>query len=227
MNPNILIIEDDLTLNTQLKDMLNEAGFTVWQAFDASPVSELLDSHPIDLILLDLNLPDVSGHGVLEQIRQQSDKPVIVISARDADSERILGLKNGADDYLIKPFNFIELRLRIEAILRRCANLQTKTDVASLTSGALRLIKHPQTVLYQEQHVKLTSVQFNILWALVAQDGQPLSKPALYRMVLKKEFSRYDRSLDMHISRIRRKLVAAGMPAGQLQTIHGTGYCLQ
>lgn len=227
MEHGILIIEDDLSLNDQLKVMLNAAGFNVWQLQDGTALENILATQSIHLVLLDLTLPDVSGHEVLQRIRQQSDLPVIVITARDAEAERILGLRNGADDYLSKPFNFLELRLRIEAILRRYTVAQSGIEPKQLNLGALQLIKQPQSVYYHGESVELTTVQFKLLWTLARHYQQPLSKPALYRRVLKKDFSRYDRSLDMHISRIRRKLIAAGMPEDKLLTVHGTGYCLQ
>lgn len=227
MEHSILIIEDDLSLNDQLKVMLNAAGFKVWQLQDGNTLDAILATQSIHLVLLDLTLPGVSGHELLQRIRQQSDLPVIVITARVAEAERILGLRNGADDYLSKPFNFLELRLRIEAILRRCIVTPAGGEPEQLTLGALQLIKQPQSVCYFGETVVLTAVQFKLLWTLALHYQQPLSKPVLYRRVLKKDFSRYDRSLDMHISRIRRKLIAAGMPTDTLLTVHGTGYCLQ
>ncbi|MCX4190031.1 response regulator transcription factor [Methylophaga sp. OBS3] len=227
MEYSILIIEDDQVLNDQLKQMLTKAGFSVWQSHDAYSVTTILSSHTIHLVLLDLTLPDSCGHDLLQQIRQQSDVPVILITARNAQSERILGLQNGADDFLGKPFNFLELQLRIEAVLRRSSQHTQSQEPNRLTLGPLRLQKQPYSVVYNQQEITLTTVQFKLLWTLARHYQQPLSKAELYRRVLLKDFSRYDRSLDMHISRVRRKLVAAGMPADKLLTVHGTGYCLQ
>ncbi len=133
---------------------------------------------------------------------------------------------SGADDYIPKPFSFTELLLRIEALLRRTlGSLDQRADPDELTVGSLALNRSTLTVSFAGQPVPLTQIQFRLLWVLVLHQGEALSKPYLYQVVLEKEFSRYDRSLDMHLSRVRRKLVDAGMAADRLQTVHGKGYC--
>ena len=138
-----------------------------------------------------------------------------------------MGFKNGADDYLPKPFNFTELVLRIEAILRRVRAIDHPHQENSvLEHEGLMLDRKKQKVFFHEQVVQLTPIQFKLLWTLTQHANHLLSKPQLYRLVMERDFSRYDRSLDMHMSRVRRKLIDVGMPVDRLQTVHGTGYML-
>jgi two-component system response regulator PfeR len=180
-----------------------------------------------DLILLDVALPEKDGYAVLKTLRQSRTTPVMMLTAHGAEEERITGLRNGADDYLPKPFNLTELLLRIEAILRRSLP-QTKSEssLTRLTRAGLEIDRNKLQVSFDGKQLTFTPIQFKLLWTLMQHPEQTISKPALYQLVLEREFSRYDRSLDMHMSRVRRKLTAAGMPADRLQTVHGTGYKL-
>jgi two-component system response regulator PfeR len=223
----ILIIEDDQKLNNQLRQLLEAADFDIDQAFDGEQGLLRALREPFDLILLDVALPGRDGYSVLKSIRQNRQTPVMMLTAHGAEEERITGLRNGADDYLSKPFNLTELLLRIEAILRRSLP-QTKPEklMSRLSRAGLELDKSKQQVMFDGKAMTFTPIQFKLLWTLMQHPNQTLSKPALYRMVLEREFSRYDRSLDMHMSRVRRKLVAAGMAVDRLQTVHGSGYML-
>ncbi|KGM06034.1 Copper-sensing two-component system response regulator CpxR [Methylophaga thiooxydans] len=223
----ILIIEDDKILNKQLRVLLDGAGFEVTQSYDGDAGLLTAVSDQFDLILLDVALPGIDGYNVLKVLRQSRETPVIMLTAHGAEEERIIGLRNGADDYLSKPFNLTELLLRIEAILRRSLR-QTKPEVSvsHMNRSGLQLDKTTQEVYFDGKKITFTPLQFKLLWILMQHPSQTLSKPQLYRLVLERDFSRYDRSLDMHMSRVRRKLVAAGMPADRLQTVHGTGYIL-
>lgn len=227
MSAKVLIVEDDPTLNKQLNQLLENAGFSTITAYDGNEGLTKAISLPLDLILLDVSLPEKDGYSVLRTLRQTRVTPVIMLTAHGAEEERILGLKSGADDYLSKPFNFTELLLRIEAILRRSLPQTSPDDEQKqLTRHGIKLDKSKQTVFFADQPIPFTPIQFKLLWTLMQNPNQTLSKSQLYRLVLEKEFSRYDRSLDMHMSRVRRKLVMAGLPADHLQTVHGTGYIL-
>merc|ERR1711969_110240 len=142
--------------------------------------------------------------------------------------ERIRGLRHGADDYLAKPFNLTELQLRIDAILRRTRSADSRAvQPPSLNIETLALDRHTLRARVGEQDLALTPLQFRLLWQLMLQRGEVLTKPYLYRVVFEREHSGYDRSLDMHISRIRRRLAEAGLAADRLQTLHGRGYSFQ
>lgn len=203
----VLIVEDDPELNSQLGVLLPALN----QRFD--------------LILLDVLLPRMDGFSVLKQLRRTCQTPVMILSACGAEEERIQGFSGGADDYVAKPFSFTELLLRMEAVLRRSMGWQPPTaDACELRLDGLILDRRRQTVHFAGTPVELTPVQFRLLWMLALHAGQPVSKPCLYQLVLERDFSCHDRSLDMHVSRVRRKLTAAGMAAGRLQTLHGKGY---
>lgn len=223
--PSILIIEDDRTLNNQLADLLQGRGFNTHQCHDGEQGLLSALSDKFDLILLDVLLPTMDGFSVLNKLRKSKHTPVMILTACGAEEERIQGYSSGADDYLPKPFNFTELVLRIDALLRRSLGLiKPQAQANCQTVDLLMLDRIRQGVTYDGESISLTPIQFKLLWILVENRHEVLSKPYLYQLVLEREFSRYDRSLDMHLSRIRRKLMDAGMPADRLTTVHGKGY---
>ncbi|KPQ21646.1 MAG: two component signal transduction system response regulator CpxR [Halomonas sp. HL-93] len=181
----------------------------------------------IHLLLLDVRLPGMSGHELLAELRQHASMPVLMLSACGAEEERIQGLQNGADDYLAKPFHPLELTLRIEALLRRITHMPPASNARHLAIDSLWLDGNAASLHVAGHSVELTPLQFRLLWLLADHKGQTLSKSYLYQRLFQREHSPYDRSLDMHISRIRRKLNSAGFDARRLQTQHGKGYCLQ
>jgi len=225
LTPNILIIEDDITLNNQLAGLLKGKGFSIRQCHDGEQGLLSALTEKFDLILLDVLLPSMDGFSVLSKLRRAKQTPVMMLTACCAEEERIQGYSSGADDFLPKPFNFTELVLRIEALLRRSFGLfKAPTSASEQMIDQLKLDRTNQQVSYDQQPLSLTPIQFKLLWILVENQGEVLTKPYLYQTVLEREFSRYDRSLDMHLSRVRRKLVDAGMPADRLSTVHGKGY---
>ena len=227
-NTRILIIEDDVTLSNQVSRLLTEKGFHTSQCFDGEKGLLTALRERFDLILLDILLPSLNGLSLLNQLRQIKQTPVMMITASGAEQERIEGYRKGADDYLPKPFNFTEMMLRIEALLRRSkASLSPPQSNAVLHVDQLLLNRVQQRVTFNEQQVELTPIQFKLLWVLVENQQEVLSKAFLYQSVLDRPFSRYDRSLDMHLSRVRKKLVDAGMLADRLATVHGKGYRFQ
>ncbi|WP_425055520.1 response regulator transcription factor [Pseudomonas abyssi] len=220
----ILIVEDDRQLSGQLGQLLEHTGYAVQCCDDGSAGLELALREQHDLLLLDVKLPGLNGFSLLKRLRQHSRMPVIMVTASNAEEERIRGLRHGADDYLAKPYSLEELQLRIDAVLRRVRPVGARqAEPEQLTVGSLRLDRAQQWAEAGDIRLDLTPLQFRLLWQLVAQRGEVLSKPYLYRVVLDREFSRYDRSLDMHISRIRRRLIDAGL-GDVLQTQHGRGY---
>ena len=221
----ILIIEDDPILNDQIAAQLTKNGYRIEQCFCGEKGLTTAVSRFFDLILLDVLLPVRDGFSVLNNLRKTRDTPVMMLTACGAEEDRITGFSKGADDYLPKPFSFTELGLRIDAILRRTRLLKdTSTDTNEMARGLLSLNKNTQRVSYNKNPITMTPIQFKLLWLLVSHQHEVLSKPYLYQLVLEREFSAYDRSLDMHLSRVRRKLVDAGMEKDKLKTVHGLGY---
>ncbi len=226
----ILVIEDDLSLNKQVCDMLHHQGFQACAEFDGESGLKAASHGSFDLILLDAMLPRRDGYSVLNSLRKTSQTPVIMVTAKDAEEERIRGLRNGADDYLAKPFNKTELLLRIEALLRRTRQwFQTRepNTVHQQQLDGLELDRLAKTAGVLGLPIEFTQTQFSLLWALLSQPNEVLTKPYLYQTVLHKSYGVHDRSLDMHMSRIRRKLDEAGWQGERLKTVHGQGYCLK
>ena len=227
--PNILIIEDDHGLSEELAAQLGESGYQARQCYDGhSGLAAALNDH-FSLILLDVLLPGLDGFALLNRLRRVCSTPVIMLTARGAEEDRISGFKCGADDYLPKPFSITELMLRIDAVIRRSAGVSAiRPDTQmQLHFDSLQLDKTGQRATCADQPLDLTDMEFRLLWMLIECRGEVQSKSHLYQQLMQRPFSRYDRSIDMHISNLRRKLRQAGFPASRLVTMHGQGYCLK
>lgn len=212
-------------LNEQITTALAARDYDVEQCFDGDSGLVAASSNRHDLILLDIMLPQRNGLSLLNVLRRQSDVPVVIVSARHAEEERIKGLTAGADDYLSKPFSIQELVLRIDAILRR-SQATHDHSLDYLEIDQLSISKRQHSASIGHTPLLLTPTEFSLLWALAANSGEVLPRAYLYQTVLKRAHSAYDRSLDMHLSRVRRKLTATGWDGNRLKTVHGRGYCL-
>ncbi|WP_028886996.1 response regulator transcription factor [Teredinibacter turnerae] len=222
---NILIVEDDPLLNQHLSELVAGAGYGVERCFDGASALKAVRCGRHHLMILDLMLPQLDGIALLGHVRKTSLLPVIIVSAKGAEEERIVGLKQGADDYISKPFNATELLLRMEALLRRTQAASTPLT-CQISVDSLHLNPSTLEAFIDGRQLELTQIQFTILWQLVSNRGQVLSKAYLYRHALNRSPGTYDRGLDMHLSRVRRKLTDAGWSGHRLQTVHGKGYCL-
>lgn len=222
----VLIIEDDPILNNHLQELLSKAGHQIDQCADGDKGLELASCNRYHLILLDIMLPHRDGLSLLRMLRKTQQTPVILITAKGAEEERIKGFSQGADDYVTKPFSSTELLLRIEALLRRSHPMTKDMDSDVLKYDELEIDRKKQSVLVMDQRVDMTPIEFKLIWVLALQQGETLSKAYLNQLVLNRPYSNYDRSLDMHLSRIRRKLNGVGWDGARLQTVHGKGYVL-
>lgn len=221
-----MVIEDDQTLNQQLTDLLGNAGYSVSQAFDGDDGLACAMTGHHSLVVLDVMLPKLDGLLLLARLRPVSDIPVIMLTAKGAEEERIRGFQQGADDYLAKPFNSTELLLRIEALLRRCNNSELTPKPPQQQLDKLAMNPAIKQIQVGTHPLELTPIEYKLLCTLMSSPGVILSKPFLYQTVLNRPYSAYDRSLDMHLSRIRRKLKQAGWDGSRLQTVHGKGYLI-
>lgn len=206
--------------------MLLNHGYKVDQCLDGEAGLSLAAKNQHQLILLDVMLPKRDGFSLLNILRKSCQTPVMILSAKGAEEERIKGFNYGADDYLAKPFNSTELLLRIEALLRRSQN-DFPQEAQQLSLDGLCVDRLKSIASANEQVLELTPIQFKLLWVLLQNSGNVLSKAFLYQVVLNKTYGAHDRSLDMHLSRVRRKLMEAEWPGQRLQTVHGKGYCLE
>lgn len=219
----ILLIDDDLSLTEQLTNLLQTNGNTIEQYHDGESGLLAALNQKFDVILSSVSLPIMDGLSMLNQLRKSRQTPVMMLTADEKEQERIDAYTVGADDYLPKSVNLTEIQLRINALLRRTkwSNHHKKNK---LSTGGLTLLKNKKEVVYEGVKIILTPIQFKLLWVLVEHQNEVLKKSFLYQTVLERPFSQYDRSLDMHLSRIRKKLIEANMPAEHFVTVHGIGY---
>jgi two-component system, OmpR family, response regulator CpxR len=222
MATRILIVDDDVELCGLLRELLGAEGYEVESVHRGGGAAARAAGGSYALVVLDVMLPEVNGFDILRDLRRASDVPVILLTARGDDVDRIVGLELGADDYLPKPFNPRELLARIHAVLRRFQRQQGDADTRVLEVGDLVLDPGARTVRKDGQPVSLTTVEFDVLRALLASAGQVVTREALSEQVLERKFDPFDRSIDMHISKLRRKL--DDERAERIKTIRGAGY---
>ncbi|NND67945.1 MAG: response regulator transcription factor [Halioglobus sp.] len=222
MRASLLIIDDDTELCALLGDFLQLEGFTVKALHDGLEAVQHCRDNDYDAIVLDIMLPGMQGLDVLRELRKQGDTPVLMLTARGEDTDRILGLELGADDYLPKPCNPRELAARLRAILRR-ANNATPAATGILRAGQTELDPATRSAIYHDVDLALTSAEFNVLQVLLAQAGQVVDKDTLCRDALGRPLTAYDRSIDVHVSKIRKKLAAQG-GEDLIVSVRGVGY---
>jgi len=221
----ILLIDDDVELCSMLTEYLGRYGFRVTAVHqgDSGLKAALEKNHA--LVLLDVMLPGMDGFEVLRRLRGESSVSVLLLTARGEDVDRIVGLEIGADDYLSKPFNPRELLARIRAILRRSQSAAPTPEQTVLRVEGLELNRAARTVTQDGRKIDLTDVEFALLEALMRAPGKVVAREEISESVLGRKFHPFDRSLDMHVSRLRRKLGEQGGEE-RVKTIRGVGYQL-
>jgi two-component system response regulator CpxR len=219
----ILVIDDDVELCSLVSEYLRPEGFQVEAVHDGKVGLTRALSGDHLLVVLDVMLPGLNGFDVLRRIRDSSRIPVLLLTARGEDVDRIVGLEIGADDYLPKPFNPRELVARIRAILRRSSKAREQEVPEVIRVGDVELDPATRTVLHRGKPVDLTSVEFELLQVLLREAGRVVTREALVDEVLGRKFSPFDRSIDMHVSKVRKKL--GDSDAGDhIKTVRGAGY---
>lgn len=221
----ILAVEDDPLLAGHLQSHLQGCGFDVTLSHDGSEGLQLAESEDFDLILMDIMLPGTNGLEALQRLRRQRSVPVLLMSALGDEQNRIAGFSQGADDYLPKPFSLGELSVRVEAILRRVA-YERREPQPSTADSDLQFDEGRSDVAFCGHWVGLTPSEYRVLELLWRHPDEALSKPFLYQQALRRAYAQHDRSLDMHVSHIRRKLQAVGYEAARVDTVWGKGYVL-
>ncbi len=224
---NILIIDDDQELCSMLSDYFSPEGFTVETLHDAKTGLESALSSPCELVILDVCLPDRSGFEVLKELREKSHLPVLMLTGRGDSVDRVVGLELGADDYMPKPFVPRELLARVRALLRRTK--MTQGGRPHMVSGRLQaddvvLDVGKRAAMLKGEELPLTNVEFTILHLFLQSRGNLVSREDLSQMALGREFTPYDRSIDVHISNLRRKLGPAPDGGRRITTLRGAGY---
>jgi two-component system response regulator CpxR len=219
----ILVVDDDVELCSLVSEYLRPEGFQVEAVHDGKAGLARALSGDHLLAVLDVMLPGMNGFDVLRRIRDSSRLPVLLLTARGEDVDRIVGLEIGADDYLPKPFNPRELVARIRAILRRTRAKGEAPVPDVIRVGDVELDPATRTVLHRGKPVELTSVEFSLLQVLLREAGRVVTREALVDEVLGRKFSPFDRSIDMHVSKVRKKLGDSDT-GDHIKTIRGAGY---
>lgn len=219
MAERILIVEDEINIATPVKTYLEKAGFDVDHALTGTDALRLMEATPPNLIVLDLNLPDIDGLEVCRRIRATSQVPIIMVTARDDDIDKIVGLEVGADDYLTKPFNVRELVARVKAILRR-APTTVQPIGGVLTHGGVSIDRGRHEVLLNGEIIPLAPKEFDLLWTLLEERGHVLTRDQLLERVWGYTFAGDTRTVDVHVRQLRRKL-GDDCP---VVTVWGVGY---
>ncbi len=225
----ILIVEDDATLCEMLALNLRSAGYQVWTAGDGAAGIELARTQAPDLILLDLMLPELDGLTVCRSLRRASDVPIMILTARSGELDKIVGLESGADDYMTKPFSLRELIARVRAMLRRTRMAETKTEVKTdtMTIGNIKIDIARHQVTKGGTTVELTPKEFDLLAFLAGNKGFVFSRDQLLEKVWGYEFAGDTRTVDVHIRWLRQKIEDNPEAPVHLITVRGTGYKLE
>ncbi|HEY7003612.1 MAG TPA: response regulator transcription factor [Gaiellaceae bacterium] len=216
----ILVVEDEASIASFVGMYLEKAGFAVRTAETGEGALEAADAEAPSLVILDLMLPDLDGIDVCRRIRQRSDVPILMLTARDDDIDKIIGLEVGADDYLTKPFNPGELVARVKSVLRRANPERRELESASLQHGDLRIDAGRREVTVSGDEVQLAPKEFDLLWELLDHRGLVLTRDQLLERVWGYTFAGDTRTVDVHVRQLRRKLG----DASPIVTVWGVGY---
>jgi len=217
----ILLVDDDTMLGALMSEYFCTHGYRIDIAPDGREGLRRALQGRYDLVILDVSLPNLDGFQVLRQIRQRSDVPVIMLTARTSQQERIAGLEAGADDYLPKPFAPGELVARVRAVLRRAGHL-LPVRPAVVQVGNIRLIPGARQVQRGTEPIELTAIEFDILDLLMRSAGRIVSRDEIAAILYQRETTPYERSVDVHVSHLRKKLERPNQPV--IRTIRGVGY---
>lgn len=224
--PKLLVIDDDRKLAGLIRDYLTPMGYQVELRHTGPEGLEEAVANPYQAVILDVMLPGMDGFAVLRELRKKSDVPVLMLTALGEEADRIVGLEIGADDYLPKTFSSRELLARLRAVTRRSRTREEPGAVRELVAGSLRLCEETHTVVLDDAPVDLTALEFAILAALLKSKGRVKTREVLIEEVSERRFDVFDRSIDVHVSSLRRKLGDDAKNPRFIRTIRGVGYSL-
>ena len=220
----ILVVDDEKLIVKGIRFSLEQDGYEVDVAYDGAEALEVFERGSYDLILLDIMLPKLSGYEVCQQIRSTSDVPIIMLTAKGEDMDKILGLDYGADDYITKPFNILEVKARIKALMRRCKNPEKPGDDEVLEKGDLKLDISNRRVYISGNEVNLTTKEFDVLELLFRHPEKVYSREDLLNLVWGRDYPGDERTVDVHIRRLREKIEAFPGNPKYVHTKWGVGY---
>ncbi len=228
----VVMIDDDVRLQAGIRDFLESYGYTVFSLYTGKDAQKELVRLRADIVLLDVMLPGEDGFSILQQLRRVSRIPVIMLTALEGETDRIVGLEMGADDYLTKPFNPRELLARIKAVLRRTSKsssgqvpLADGPKAERLASGALTLDNNSQKLCRGGKEIFLSTTEFRIISVFMGHEGEILSRDKVLTLAFGPDYCANDRNIDVYINRIRKMLRRLGEDASRIRTVWGAGYC--
>jgi DNA-binding response OmpR family regulator len=222
----VLLVDDDRELCQMLTEYLEAEHFDVTSVHDGGDALAQLRAGDFEIVILDVMLPSVGGFDVLRKLGASYDTPILMLTARGDDIDRIVGLELGADDYLSKPFNPRELVARMRAILRRASSRSARGAPDELAVGPITLNTGTRQVRVAEQLIPLTGAEFRVLELLMLSAGQVISRDSMTELALGRKLAAYDRSIDTHISNLRRKLNLETGRNPEIKNVRGSGYTL-
>lgn len=222
--PKIMVVEDDLALVEALEFGLSYEGFTVVTVDDGAASLQAFQGERPDLVILDLMLPGLSGTDVCRRLRAASDVPIIILTAKDAEIDRVVGLELGADDYVTKPFSMRELTARIRAVLRRGGDGESPDTAAPIEAGGVRIDSERYEVVVRGQHIDLPPKQFLLLELLIRNAGRVLPREAIIDSVWGSSYVGDTKTLDVHIRRLRDRVEEDPHNPQLIATVRGVGY---
>ncbi len=225
MAHSILVVDDDPHIRDVVRFALEKTGMTISIATDGKEALRQFDRNIHDLVVLDVGMPEMDGLEVCRQIRKSAETPILFLSARDEEIDRILGLEIGGDDYVTKPFSPRELVARVNAILRRTRNVPAPSQSAALQHGGLAIDPDARTARFQDKPIALTALEFSILRTLLARPGFVFTRELILDAAYAGNVHVADRTIDSHIRNIRAKMAAAGSDS-VIETVHGVGFKL-
>jgi two-component system OmpR family response regulator/two-component system response regulator RstA len=221
----VLLVEDDRQLSNLVCDFLESEGYHVKQEFRGDTVAKSVEKFLPDIILLDVMLPGKDGFAICRDIRPSYSGPVLMLTAKGTDFDQVLGLEIGADDYVIKPVEPRVLLARVKALLRRGELPKSDNkEIPTITFGDLIINRRSRNVTLQEKNIELTSQEFDLLWLLAIKAGEVQNRDYIYKAVVGREYDGLDRSVDVRISRLRKKLQDNLEVPFRIKTIWGQGY---
>ncbi len=225
MTHSILVVDDDPHIRDVVRFAFEKTGMTISIAQDGKEALRQFDRNVHDLIVLDIGMPEMDGLEVCRQIRKTSDTPILFLSARDEEIDRILGLEIGGDDYVTKPFSPRELVARVNAILRRARNTPAPAAPKVMSHGRLAIDPDARTASFLDAPVSLTALEFDILRTLVARPGFVFTRELILEAAYAGNIHVADRTIDSHVRNIRAKMAVAGCES-VIETVHGVGFKL-
>jgi two-component system, OmpR family, response regulator len=237
MRPAVLVLDDEPEITALVRRVLDEEGYEVLVANDEAGFRDIIDRHAIDLFVLDLNLPDTSGLSLVKRLRRNSDVAIIILTGRSDETDRVVGLEIGADDYITKPFRPRELAARVSTVLRRTqgkrylppGDRHPETESAAAPediSFDSHVLSPTRRQLFgpDGQEIELTMAEFDLLHALVARRGHVLTRDQIMNAIKGREWETYDRAVDSMISRLRKKIHPPDGQSHYIRTVYGVGY---